>query len=113
MRTGALIFAFVLTSACYLCFRAQLNAHTAELPPVETAELKGSPAPASAKIDFATQIKPIFEAKCQPCHFDGGTMYQRLPFDRPETIKTLGTKLFTRIKDENQRRLIREFLAQE
>ncbi len=40
-------------------------------------------------------------------------MYQRLPFNRPETIKTLGTKLFTRIKDEDQRRLIREFLSQE
>ncbi len=40
-------------------------------------------------------------------------MYQRLPFDRPETTKTLGTKLFTRIKDENERRLIREFLEQQ
>jgi hypothetical protein len=45
-----------------------------------------------------------------PCHFSGGTMYERLPFDRPETIKKLGTKLFTRIHDENQRRLIRDFL---
>jgi len=36
-----------------------------------------------------------------------------MPFDRPETIKTLGTKLFTRIRDENERRLIRDFLAQE
>ena len=40
-------------------------------------------------------------------------MYDKLPFDRPETIKRLGTKLFTRINDENDRKLIREFLAQE
>jgi hypothetical protein len=40
-------------------------------------------------------------------------MYERLPFDRPETIRTLGNKLFTRIKDESERRVIREFLAQE
>ena len=40
-------------------------------------------------------------------------MYQPLPFDRPETIKSLGTKLFTRIKDEENRRVIREFLSQE
>lgn len=39
-------------------------------------------------------------------------MYDRLPFDRPETIKTLGTKLFTRIKDEKEQRLIQEFLSQ-
>jgi hypothetical protein len=47
-----------------------------------------------------------------PCHFAGGAMYQRLPFDHPETIKTLGTKLFTRLKDENEQRLIRQFLSQ-
>jgi hypothetical protein len=46
------------------------------------------------------------------CHFSGGKVYQRMPFDRSETIKTLGTKLFTRIKDENERQIIREFLAE-
>jgi len=39
-------------------------------------------------------------------------MYQRLPFDRPETIKTLGTKMFTRIKDEKERQLLRDFFAE-
>ena len=68
-------------------------------------------APAPPPVDFKTQIRPIFEQKCQPCHFEGGKMYSRLPFDRPETIVKLGTKLFTRIKDEKQRELIRQFLA--
>src|SRR5262245_56495137 len=67
----------------------------------------------STKVDFSTQIKPMLQAKCQPCHFSGGKVYDKMPFDRPETIKTLGTKLFTRIKDENERSLIREFLAQD
>jgi hypothetical protein len=48
-----------------------------------------------------------------PCHFSGGKVYDKLPFDRAQTIKTLGTKLFTRIHDENERKLIREFLSQE
>jgi hypothetical protein len=112
MRAEVAIFAFVLALACYLGFRAQLHARTAELTPLETAEVEECYAPAPAKIDFATQIRPIFDPGCQPCHFNGGTMYQRLPFDRPETIKTLGTKLFTRIKDEEKRRLIREFVSQ-
>ena len=38
-------------------------------------------------------------------------MYAKLPFDQPETIVRLGTKLFTRIKDEQQRAVIRAFLA--
>ena len=63
-------------------------------------------------VDFDSQIKPILQSKCMPCHFSGGAQYEKLPFDRPETIRKLGEKLFTRIHDENQRRLIRDFLAQ-
>ena len=67
---------------------------------------------AKARVDFETQLKPIFKSKCMPCHFSGGKMYDRLPFDKPETIRKLGTKLFTRIKEENDRRLIEDFLTQ-
>src|SRR2546426_12142816 len=65
----------------------------------------------NSKVDFDQQIKPILQSRCQPCHFQGGKVYDRMPFDRPETITRLGTKLFSRIKDEKEQRLIREFLA--
>jgi hypothetical protein len=65
-----------------------------------------------ARVDFETQLKPIFQSKCMPCHFSGGKVYDRLPFDKPETIRKLGTRLFTRIKDEHDRQLIDAFLAQ-
>jgi hypothetical protein len=64
------------------------------------------------KPDFNTEIKPIFQARCQPCHFQGGQAYDKMPFDKPETITRLGTKLFTRIKDEKERAMIRGFLDQ-
>jgi len=60
---------------------------------------------------FASDIRPILQSSCQPCHFQGGQMYGRLPFDKPETITKLGTKLFTRIKNEDQQRVIKEFLS--
>jgi len=63
------------------------------------------------KPDFTAEIKPIFQTRCQPCHFSGGKVYDRMPFDKPETITRLGTKLFTRIKDEKEQRLVRAFLA--
>jgi len=66
----------------------------------------------AAPLDFQRDVRPILDARCQPCHFTGGKMYEKLPFDRPETIVRLGTKLFTRLKDEKQRAVIREFLAQ-
>jgi hypothetical protein len=112
MRVARLIFALVSTLAFYGC--SHMNAGTktrstsSVLIPVSTETAK-----TANKIDFATQIRPILEARCQPCHFSGGKVYQRMPFDRPDTIKTLGTKLFTRLKDENERRVIRDFLAQE
>ena len=66
-----------------------------------------APAPA----DFAHSVRPILEAHCQPCHFPGGKMYARLPFDKPETVLKLNTKLFTRIKNEQEQAAIRAFLA--
>ncbi len=132
MRELALIFALVSTLGFSWC--AHTNAGTeapssaAESKPKTSAsqnsatltgtsdsraQAAGDSAKAPARVDFSTQIRPILEARCQPCHFSGGKVYQRMPFDRPETIKTLGTKLFTRIKDENERRLIRDFLAQD
>jgi hypothetical protein len=66
----------------------------------------------TGKHDFEREIKPIFQARCQPCHFQGGKVYDRMPFDKPATITRLGTKLFTRIRDEKEQKLIREFLAE-
>ena len=61
--------------------------------------------------EFETQVRPILEKKCSPCHFPGGKMYDRLPFDRPGTIRVLGTALFTRIHDPEERATISAFLG--
>ena len=86
-------------------------ARTAALKTVSAAPVSTS-STAKVRVDFETQLKPIFQSKCMPCHFSGGKVYDRLPFDKPATIKKLGTRLFTRIKDENDRRLIEDFLSQ-
>jgi hypothetical protein len=83
-------------------------------PPVAASEPAPPPAAADPepRITFAGQIQPIL-ARCTPCHFPGGKMYAKLPFDRAETVRLLGERLFTRIHDESERQLIRAFLAQE
>jgi hypothetical protein len=67
---------------------------------------------AAPPVDFKADVRPILESRCMPCHFAGGKMYKSLPFDKPETIVTLDEKLFTRIKDERSRAVIRRFLAE-
>ena len=84
------------------------HARTTNAAPANPA----APSAPKARVDFDTQLKPIFQSKCMPCHFSGGKMYDSLPFDKPATIKKLGTRLFTRIKDEHDRKLIEDFLSQ-
>jgi hypothetical protein len=68
--------------------------------------------PKPQPVDFQAQIRPILEKRCQPCHFPGGKMYERMPFDQPKTIRRLGEKMFTRIKEPKEQTLLRAFLTQ-
>jgi hypothetical protein len=63
-------------------------------------------------VGFAADVQPILAARCQPCHFAGGKMYAELPFDRAETVREFGTRLFSRIKDPAEQAALRAFLAQ-
>src|SRR5688572_6818686 len=82
------------------------------------AAVTAKPAPAAvvssrsgtATADFARDVQPILARRCQPCHFAGGVMYSALPFDQEKTVHTLGTKLFTRIKDPKEQAAIRALL---
>jgi hypothetical protein len=67
-----------------------------------------------AQIDtvyFKRTIQPIFQQHCNPCHFPGGKMYEKLPFDKAETIVTHESGIMKRIKNEDEMILIRQFIA--
>ena len=114
MRLSKLIIALTVSFSYNACGGAKSNtaAPTLSSESALTTASMVSNAPLPAKVDFATEVRPILESRCTPCHFAGGAIYQRLPFNRLEIIKALGTKLFTRLKDENEQRLIRQFLSQ-
>jgi hypothetical protein len=110
MRKVVVLIVMSLGVMTYSCSR---TTRISSITPTVKAETRISASPTNAKVDFDSQIAPLLKSKCMPCHFSGGKVYDKLPFDRAQTIKTLGTKLFTRIHDENERKLIREFLSQE
>ena len=106
MKSGALVATLMIALGVQACQIAKSGTS------FENRAMRSASSSLARKPDFDSEIKPIFQARCMPCHFQGGKLYDRLPFDKPETITKLGTKLFTRIKDEKEQRVIREFLAQ-
>jgi hypothetical protein len=106
-----LMLTLILIAGFKTCNRTKPNAltkssATMNKPTTSTQTLTERPT-------FASDIRPMLESSCQPCHFQGGKMYEKLPFDKAETITKLGTKLFTRIKNEDQQCVIREFLSEQ
>lgn len=59
---------------------------------------------------YKNHIQPILEKRCSPCHFAGGKMYEKLPFDNPVTITLHETGVLKRIKDEKERSLLSDFI---
>lgn len=73
-------------------------------PPATTPE-------APAKTDaFASTIRPLLAGKCAPCHEPGGRMYEKLPFDRPETISGHAPGVLKRLKGAD-REAVERWLA--
>ena len=62
-------------------------------------------------IHFTNQIQPILVKNCSPCHFTGGKMYERMPFDKDTTIINHEAGILKRIKGE-ENLLIKTFIHQ-
>ena len=62
-------------------------------------------------IDFVSQVQPVLVKNCSPCHFTGGKMYARMPFDKDTTIINHEAGVLRRIKGEESV-LIKTFIQQ-
>ncbi|MFI5133781.1 MAG: hypothetical protein ACHQEB_05565 [Chitinophagales bacterium] len=64
-------------------------------------------------LQFAENIEPVLIKNCSPCHFPGGKMYAKLPFDIPQTIlNQKEERVLMRLKNENEKELIKKFIEQ-
>jgi hypothetical protein len=94
---------FIFVSFCvllsYFAFR---NKNTSSGEIMHTTEL----------IDFKKEVQPILIKRCSPCHFPGGKMYERLPFDTSTTILQKKDGILRRIKDEPDNSIIRKFVEE-
>jgi hypothetical protein len=66
------------------------------------------------KTEPTNAFKPVAEMlgrSCAPCHNPGGKMYERLPFDNPETVSSHGASILGRIKSPEDHTLLETWLA--
>jgi hypothetical protein len=68
------------------------------------------PAASGSSAQFEATIKPILVASCMPCHFPGGKMYERLPFDNPDVVASHSEGILRRIKAPEKREPLEAWL---
>jgi hypothetical protein len=66
----------------------------------------------SDTLHFATQVQPIFQQHCNPCHFPGGKMYEKLPFNQGSTIAHHLPGIMKRIKLEEEVAIIKRYVEE-
>ena len=95
----------------FLCFIALFILLGAGVKKPSTAGTTKPPIDLKDTIDFTKQVQPILIKNCSPCHFTGGKMYERMPFDQDTTIINHQAGILKRIKGEDNA-LIKAFLGQ-
>jgi hypothetical protein len=84
--------------------------HGCEMTDSPVPEARVAPTPSPVPDSFATTVRPILRERCAPCHEPGGKMYERLPFDNPQTIATHPEGVLKRLKGED-REVVEKWLA--
>jgi len=64
------------------------------------------------KIDFEKEVLPVLVKNCSPCHFTGGKMYDKLPFDKETTLINNAEKILKRVEKDEKKAIVKEFILQ-
>jgi hypothetical protein len=57
-------------------------------------------------------VKQMLSTNCSPCHNPGGKMYDRLPFDNPEIVRTHSTRISGRLDKPEDKKLLEDWLSE-
>lgn len=67
---------------------------------------------AEAMDPFETSVKPLLATNCSPCHVPGGKMYERLPFDNPDVVRSKSEAILRRLKSEEDQQILLDWLGE-
>jgi len=57
-------------------------------------------------------VQEMLSQKCAPCHNPGGKMYERLPFDNPEVVRSHSTPILGRLNNPEDKRILEDWLSE-
>ena len=95
--------AIIVLCICIYCCRskaAQVQGNTSLLAATQDSS------------DYQKTLEPLFRKNCSPCHFPGGKMYERMPFDQDSTIIHHQGGIMKRISKADERKLINDYIEQ-
>jgi hypothetical protein len=76
------------------------------------AEITPPPVQAKPAIKGFEPVKQMLSNNCSPCHNPGGKMYERLPFDNPEVVRTHSMPISGRLKKPDDKKLLEDWLSE-
>lgn len=62
-------------------------------------------------INFTSHVMPLLQQKCSPCHFEGGKMHVKMPFDKASTLIRHEAGILKRFSDR-EKMLLQEFIGE-
>jgi hypothetical protein len=101
MRTTLIIITFSAGLCCCISHAAKPG-----------GEAQGIASKMTDTVNYNTEVLPVLQKKCSPCHFAGGKMYEKMPFDNSLTILSHEAGVLKRIKDQPEASLVKQFIQQ-
>src|SRR5262249_35860562 len=77
-------------------------------PVTEASAATASKAPSTEA--FEATVRPMLARTCTPCHVPGGKMYERLPFDQPDVVRSKQDSILKRLKAPEDRQALEDWL---
>ncbi len=108
MKPRGLLVVSLLLAACAARRVADAPAATPKPAPAPQA-LAPASMPSSAEV-FESRVRPLLARTCTPCHVPGGKMYERLPFDKPEVVRSNQDSILKRLKAPEDRQALENWL---
>lgn len=95
---------------CFITLFSWWGGHSKQ-PRAASTISSASPENHADTISFTNQVQPILVKECSPCHFTGGKMYERMPFDKDTTIVNHEKGILKRFNGDDKT-VIKAFIEQ-